>query len=227
MRNSEEINSYNDAAMRIILQPLVENELKRFDEYNKRSHEYSAELKRKVQKLFRNAEIRDTARVAAVWGRRLAACVMIAATLVLASCAVIKPLREKIAGAIVEWFEEYVAVYFEDESTSPLMREPRYIPDGYAVVSDVALDDYRAIRYANEAGEIITFNCELNSENLTHFDQEWHEVETITIGEAEGLYFIDTVGKDHMISWAINGFVYSVIGDLSEDEFIKFAESVE
>ena len=40
MRSSEEINSYNDAAMRIILQPLVEDELNRFDEYNKRPHEY-------------------------------------------------------------------------------------------------------------------------------------------------------------------------------------------
>ena len=227
MRNSEEINSYNDAAMRIILQPLVEDELKRFDENNKRPHEYSAEFKRNVQKLFRNAEIRDAARVAAVWGRRIAACVMIILTVVLASCAVIKPLREKIAGAIVEWFEEYVAVYFEDDSTEPLMREPRYVPEGYAVVSDVALDDYRAIRYANEAVELITFICEPNNEDAALFDSEQHEIENVKIGKSEGIFFKDAAGTDNMISWATDGYIYHVIGNVSCNELVHIAEEVQ
>lgn len=227
MKNGEKVNSYDDATMRIILQPLIEDELRRFDEYNKQPHEYSAEFIQRIRSLFRNAEIRSTICVAAIWGRRAIVCIMVVASVVLASCALIKPLREKIAGAIVEWYEEYVAIYFEDDSAHNKMREPHYIPEGYETVSDFALEDYRAIRYVNEAGAIITFNCELNAGNLTHFDQEWHEVDSITIGITEGLYFIDTAGKDHMISWAIDGFVYSVIGDLSKDEFIKIAESVE
>lgn len=227
MRNSEEINSYNNAAMRIILQPLVEEELQRFDEYNKRPHEYSAEFERRVRKLFRNVEIRDAARVAAVWGRRIAACVMVAATVVLASCAVIKPLREKIAGAIVEWFEEYVAVYFEDDSTDPLMREPRYVPEGYTVVSDVALDDYRAIRYANEAGALITFICEPQDNDAMIFDHEHNELEPVIIGDIEGIYFENEVGLDNIISWACNGFMYSVMGNLTKDELVEFALNVE
>lgn len=228
MRSSEEINSYNDAAMRIILQPLVEDELKRFDEYNKRPHEYSEEFQRKVRKLFRNAEMRDAARVAAVWGRRIAACVMIIATVVLASCAVIKPLREKIAGAIVEWFEEYVAVYFEDDSIDPLMREPRYVPEGYAVVSDVALDDYRAIRYANEEGELITFICEPHdNEDAVYFDSELHEIEKVKIGKSEGIFFKDVAETDNMISWSIEGYIYHVIGAVSCNELVHIAEEVQ
>lgn len=227
MRKSKENNSYDDATMRIILQPLVKDELRRFDEYNKQPHEYSHEFLKKVRKLFRGAELFKALGLAAVWGKRVIACIMVAATLVLVSCAAIKPLREKIADAIVEWFEEYVAVKFVDDSADPLMRVPMYIPENYVVVSDVVLDDYRAIRYANNDGALISFICESNTSDAVYLDHERHDVESVTIGKTEGLYFRDKAGIDHMVSWGIDGFVYIVTGGLSKDELIKFAESVE
>lgn len=225
MNNNDDTISYNDAAMRIILQPLADEELRQFDEYNKRPHEFLEDYKRKVNKMFRLAQIRCHLIDFAVWGRRVAVAVMIIATTILASCAVIKPLREKISGAILEWYEEYVSVLFEENSDEPTMKMPMYIPDGYELWSDVSLNNHRVLCYENDAGDLLKITCR-PSEIASNLDYERHSFTEITIGQSKGIYFADEERSDNMIIWTANGFTYSINSCLELNELKQIAENM-
>ena len=219
-------DSFESASMRVLVQPLLEEDLTRFDAYNKIPHECSEEFEKKINKLFRREKILSYGRVSLIWMKRVAICAMIGAMFLLVSCAAVKPLREKIVNAIVEWYTEYVEVYFVSETLDPIARRITYIPENYIVVQESCLEDYSFIRYADDIGNLITYTCEPSNGDVVLYDRERHEIEQIKINGIDGLYF---TGESDMrfITWEEDGYTYSISGCCDQNELIKMAESLE
>lgn len=219
-------DSYDAAVMRVLVQPLLDEDLDRFDEYNEIPYEYSETFNKKINRLFRREELRSYGRISWVWAKRAAICAMVGIMLTLASCAAVKPLREKIANAVVEWYTEYVAVYFEDETSEPILRRPTYIPGGYSLIQENSLDDYIFIRYADSnSDDIISFTCENNGDTSTLYDNERHSMEQIEINGNKGLYMFGE-SESNILTWTENGYVYSIVGYCDKEELLKMAESL-
>lgn len=219
-------DSYDSAVMRVLVQPLLDEDLARFDEYNKIPHECSLSFNKKIKLLFKRKKLVSCGRVSLIWGKRVAVCAMVGVMLVLASCAAIKPLREKIVNAVVEWYSEYVVVCFESGTVEPIMKKLTYIPEKYVVAQESILDDYSFIRYVDDNGNLITFTCEPSNGASGLYDNERHNIETVKINDVEGLYF-EGESDICFITWEEDGYTYSVSGCCDQDELIKMAKSVE
>lgn len=218
-------DSYDSAVMRVLVQPLLDEDLARFDEYNKIPHECSWNFNKKLNKLFTYEKIMSYGKVSLIWLKRVAVCAMVGIMFLLASCAAVKPLREKIVNAVVEWYSEYVAVYFEEIVSDPMMRNPQYIPEQYSLLQDNSLEDYRIIIYSDSEGNLITFMCKPNSETATLYDRERHNVETVKIDGVSGVYLYGD-GESNILTWSEAGYIYSIVGYCEKNELLKMAESL-
>ena len=227
MKQMHETPSYEAAAMRVVIQPLLDEELSYFDECNAIPHTYSQAFQDKLQKLFLRDHIRRGLQQTSIFCKRAVICFMIASSIMLLSCAAIKPLRERMTEVLLSWYEEYVSVDFQEDSESIIPRLLTYVPEGYTVSSDLHLDGYRIIRYMNDSGNTILFTRRPCTENEIFLDHEHHTVEPITIGETSGIYLAGESGYENMITWTSEGYNYSIVGMIDQNEIIKMAESVQ
>ena len=183
-------------------------------------------VKIKIRKIFRKERILSYGKVSLVWMKRAAVYAMVAILILLASCVTIKPLREKIANAFVEWYSEYVAVSMESKSLHPVMQMPTYIPQNYHVIQDLELNGNRIIRYSDDEGNLITFTCEPN-ESTEFYDYEHHTIEEINIDGCEGLFFAgESEPEYNMMTWVERGYIYKLVGCFEKSELVKIVESL-
>lgn len=218
-------DSYDSAIMRVLVQPLLDEDIARFDEYNKIPHEFSETFERKIKRVFQREKVMSYGRASLIWMRRVAICAMVGAMILLVSCAAVRPLREKIVNAVVEWYTEYVAVYFESNTSDPMLKRLTYVPEKYIIVQDICFEDYAFIRYEDDNGNLITFTCKPTGEDVTLYDQERHSVEDVMIHENSGLYFMGD-NEYSIITWKENDVTYTISGALPKMELVEMAESV-
>lgn len=218
-------DSYDSAIMRVLVQPLLDEDLVRFDEYNKIPHECSESFERKINRLFHREKVLLYGRASLVWMKRVAICAMVGIMILFVSCAAVKPLREKIVNAVVEWYTEYVAVYFESNTSDPMLKRLTYVPEKYIIVQDIGFEDYIFVRYKDDKGNLITFTCKPVGEDVTLYDLERHTVETVMIHEKSGLYFKGE-NESSIITWEEDGVTYTISGDLPKEELLKMAENI-
>ena len=212
-------SSFEAAAMRIIIQPLIDEELEAFDAYNAIPHEYSPEFQAKFKKLLNRYRFISFSRSAELWCKRVAVCLMLIVTVTFVSCAAIEPLREKIADAFITWYSEYVEVYFSPtDSGITEMQKIISVPEGYTLLHEVAENGYYTARYMNDFNELRTYTITPHSPQETAYDIEHHTIETVSISTVEGIFFRGKNGYGNVLAWSINGYDYKIAGFISLDE---------
>lgn len=212
-------SSFEAAAMRIIIQPLIDEELEAFDAYNAIPHEYSPEFQAKFKKLLNRYRFISFSRSAELWCKRVAVCLMLIVTVTFVSCAAIEPLREKIADAFITWYSEYVEVYFSPtDSGITEMQKIISVPEGYTLLHEVAENGYYTARYMNDFNELLTYTITPHSPQETAYDIEHHTIETVSISTVEGIFFRGKNGYGNVLAWSINGYDYKIAGFISLDE---------
>lgn len=218
---------YDKAAMRIILQPVVEEEIAEFDEWNKIPHEYSPEFKRGITRIFRHDRLKRNYRKAAVYGRRVVVGLAVIVTLALVACAAIEPIREKIAEAIVTWYEKRNEVVYEmtKEVGEPML--PTFVPDGYEVVYYDVTDELAVIEYDNGSNSYAFMRTKNRKDKKILVDNEQRIMEEIAWGDDKAIYFKPNTAEDrYMLMWEKDGYIYVVDSDISKEEMLVFAEGV-
>lgn len=212
-------SSFEAAAMRIIIQPLIDEELEAFDAYNAIPHEYSPEFQAKLKKLLNRYRFISFSRSAGLWCKRVAVCLMLIVTVTFVSCAAIEPLREKIADAFITWYSEYVEVYFSPaDSETTEMQKIISVPEGYTLLHEVEENGYYTARYMNASNELLTYTISPHKQKETAYDIEHHTIESISILTVEGLFFRGEVGYENILTWSINDYDYKITGFIGLDE---------
>lgn len=226
--NKSQNKIYDNAAMRIILQPLIEEELLAFDEYNLIPHNYSKDFTKRVYKVFRNDRIKRRCKTIAEWTRRVAVCLMVFITLILVACASIKPIREKIADAFVTWYEKRNEIVFEYIEEEAVMMLPTYVPEGFVETYRDVNESLGLITYENDNLDHYVFSCYLNDGKGELVDNEGGQLVEIEYNGGKAIYYDPLYeGEEFGLIWQSKGYVYNVITNISKEELFRFAESIE
>lgn len=221
--------SYENAIMRMVVQPLVDDRIAMFDAYNQIPHEFSKEFYKRARRVFRMDKAKRNFRTSMVWCRRAAVCFMVLVMLMLGACAAIKPLREQLANAVLTWYEEFVDIKFEaDKETISTAKILTKAPEGYELTEIYDENGYLDMLYQNEEGDLFTFSRRPYSENeLTQYDSEYHSLKKIKINNAEGmLFYAHNENDSNIVTWIEGKYVYELYGYITPEEIVEIAESV-
>lgn len=220
--------SLEEAAMRIIVQPLLEEQLTEFEDLSEKSQIFSERLERNLARVFRRDILRQRIKTAALWGRRVAVCLMVVLTFALVACAAVEPLREKLANAFLTWYEECVDIKFEiDETEEATIKVLTKAPEGYELIDTYDENGFLDMVYQNADGNLLFFSRSPYHDNVSiKHSEEYRFVEKVDINGVEGLHFYTEDNNSHILSWLDGKYLYDIIADVPYDLLMESALSV-
>ncbi|MBE6568819.1 MAG: DUF4367 domain-containing protein [Ruminococcaceae bacterium] len=219
-------SAYEAAAMRMVIQPLVEEDLALFDRYNTVPHTYSGHFRKRLRYLFRRNRTVQYGRTAAKWGRRAAVCFAAVIVAGMTACAAIRPLRENVTEAIVSLYTHYVGIRFETDGTAAIPKKPVYLPEGYERILETDTGGYYTacyrkgalllefLRYPDGMGEVV-------------YDNLNHAIENVEIDGIRGVLLVGTNRYPTILTWSEHGYTYSIHGYADREELIRIAENIQ
>lgn len=219
-------DSLLEASMRIIVQPLIDECDKFISECENDEMEVPEQLKKEIHNALVREKLSRIRKIAVMASKRIAVAVMILSTLLTVACASIKPLRENVFHAIITWYEDYFAFAFNESQeavTSVNDLTFTYLPDGYAITSDVSAGRYREVLIEN-GEKIITYLRRPYSEKDDYFDEHFIEIDEMEINDRTVIYLTDAKGSTNAFTWIENGYWYMLDADIDKAELIKIIE---
>lgn len=189
-------------------------------------HDFSPDFERKMKKLIRRANHPIRHRVA-----QAAACFLLAA--LLSGCTVLA-ISPEARAAFVGWVREVSEGWFvyhytgEDQAIpSDMVYRPTWIPEGYHETTVHEDDTGTTIIYENEE-YLLLFKCIMDIDaGAVYIGSD--NIQNVKIGDSLADLYIDP--KENAASAIVwtdeNGNLFWIHGNLSGDELIKMAESIE
>lgn len=101
---------------------------------------------------------------------------------------------------------------------------PSYIPEGYSVLEQTSDKYENTIIYSNSKGLELYYSQRMTTQGELILDSEGAKTKLITIGPQEA-YLISNKGTLQLF-WHYDDSILSLIGNISETEIIKMAESI-
>lgn len=198
------------------------------DEELKESVSFSPEFENKMKKLIKKQN-KPYYQLINTVGKRAAVIILaifIAFNTVTFS---VEALREPFIDFVVETFEKFSKITFAekapDEQKEFVPIKPGYISEGFDIEStEKIFDTIYNISYKNSKGEVISYSQTLKSDNPIQFDAEGLEYSKVEINGYSGVYW--KKHETYAIVFYTNNYVYTINGNISEDELLKIARSV-
>ncbi|MBO5128549.1 MAG: DUF4367 domain-containing protein, partial [Clostridia bacterium] len=165
--------------------------------------------------------------------RRAAVIVLVVCSTLFALTVAIEPIRAALFGAVMEMFDEYVDVRWDDgewRNSKKLteVKEPSYIPKGYEV-SEVYRSDYvNRVYYIKDGTEALCISQDTLIHDNTLYDNRNAEFSYIEVNGYTALliqYNDDIV--TYTLTWKDETYKYAIMTydiELNLDEVIKIAE---
>lgn len=188
---------------------------------------------RKQQKKFDRMSTISFSKPKSTIKKRLLVAAIICA--VLASAVSVYANREAIAGFIVQVFEKFTSIKFQqptetsgsatgtepsDDITDHL---PTLVPQGYEKTDEVITSALVQIIYMDESGSELIFMKTLKEGTHLGLDTEGIELEKLTVKGYSGFYY--KKNDQSSLIWADNRFAYSIIGKITKSEMLELANS--
>lgn len=177
--------------------------------------------------------------------RKIRARVALAVACILVVCLIavmsISAVRDAIFGAIIEWYDDYISVRFENEIPEGTVqsefeepwkaemkaRRPRRIPEGVEEV--VRLDSRTKVLidyYQNDHLWASYNQSTYNSQNV-NVDNNAIILDHIIINGYEGILFQSKIKDEKSLIWNDGIYVYCIVTVGTIDELIELSESIE
>lgn len=121
-------------------------------------------------------------------------------------------------------YPEYSRLYIEAEDTLKSSIEVAYlIPEeyGYTASNKRISDEYISMKYTDGEKEFIFEQSVLKG--TPYVNTEGYFAEQITINGNNG-FFIQ-MGSEVYLSWAEDGYTFTIVGNIDKDEVVKLAEA--
>ena len=188
-------------------------------------------IRRNINMAFKSHEYRR----GLVITKRIVAALLIVCTILFASAMSIGAVRTNFWNAIVEWFDDYISIKFDQtpaissENTADF-KEPAYLPNGYEAANRFITDYSNKITYHVNDTKALIYIQKVISSNETLIDNKnciLHDIEISSYPGILAVYSNDILSytlmwKDLKYSYMIESYNL----DLSENELIKIAESI-
>ncbi len=160
-----------------------------------------------------------------VW-KRAAIIAAVLLMLALAACMAIEPLREKVFGFFVTWYDAYFELRVDSPDTEAVpTAQPlgtfHYIPEGYEIVEDRQAGDIRQVVFQNADGNIICFNVDLLTTSTSYDIKYEIENEYINGWSVAVLPGDVSSGRHTFAVWSDENYKYELSGVIQAEELMK------
>ena len=139
----------------------------------------------------------------------------------------VEAYRENFFETMTNAYKKFTSIIIEVEKPSDdnlSFIEPSYIPEGFELISDMQTDITMKIDYINNDDKIIVYRQSIITSGETRIDTENTLVEEIEIQNQKITY---SFNKDaYNAYWNDNKFIYSIIAEVSFEEFVKIIEGI-
>lgn len=156
-------------------------------------------------------------------------------SLFFATAMAISPVRAAFFGAITTWYDEYIEVKYEktpaeekaEESAEFTVKKPKYIPDGFNVVSEFSNDVLYSCDYMNSDSSYVFYSQYKHFEDGIDIDDDVVDRKTMYLknGTIEAIVFIYE-NNQYIVIWKDQYLFYILSEGVDLEEVIKIAESV-
>jgi hypothetical protein len=193
-------------------------------------HEFSALFEKKMKKLLRWSKH-------PAWHKFVHAAACLLLVLLLTGCAVLAvspAAREAVAAWVREVYDNTFTYHYvgpEGEPSEEMFYCPTWVPEGYELF-DTTSDAYRStITYFNKNDDELFLACLFRTESMIiRFDLDEGDVEkqVFISGRVADLY-LDQEGDSSALVWTDEekNIAFLLRGSLTEEEFVKAAESIQ
>jgi hypothetical protein len=197
------------------------------DEELAEQYTFSQEHENRMKKLFAREERKERLQATVKWTRRIAAAVMITATLLFGSLMFVPQVRAVVFQTLTEWYEKFVKFTSNAPEAEKTNLEPGYISEGFAEIAREEIPMMATIIYINaDTGETITFNSSLAS-GSTSADSEGRGYTVIAVDGIEYHILRSEDGvSEHSVVWEKADQRYAVTSTIPSEELLKMAISV-
>lgn len=226
-----------DALIMLAGDALIEEELAYAREVLDPEIEISKRTDRRILRYIRHAQKKPGYHPVLDAMKRAAVIVLVIGTVLFASAMSIEAVREKFWNAIVEWYEDYIAVMFVDDETSDAMadvefevREPSYLPDGVVKGEQYITKFNSSIIYYLYGEKAILLEQYINHKNDTTIDNTNGLITELRINGYDSFIIeYDNNEQHYMIIWNDEHYRYnfcSYLASPSLEEALKMISSI-
>ena len=210
------------------------NELDEFERADESELSPKAEKRifRKIQRRIDYHEKREEFHPVLETLKRVAVIVLAVMSISFVSALSIEAVRSDIYNAVIQWFDKKLGISFDDIPTDAPDRILDYkepiLPEGYERF-ELGKDEFGfSVEYEN-GDSLITYWQRPLSGYGSFLSNEWTDVEDVNVIGYDG---IKTVFESHGVTittiiWKDNEYAYMLSSDLSYEELLRIAESIE
>lgn len=190
---------------------------------------FSPAFERKMKKL-----VKRTDHPIMYWIQKSVACLIL---ILLLGGGSVLALSAEARAAFVGWVREiyeswFVYQYLGDEKkpSEDVVYLPAWMPNGYELVTVPESGTHSTAIYENSDGNIIVFNCSMNSESINlQIEHKNTQLLHVYVGDTSADLYIDsTSGNTNYLIWENENrqMIFWIISTLDGETMIEIAESV-
>jgi len=196
------------------------------DEDLERTYTFSLAHESRMKKLFAKDVRVERLNIVFLWSKRVAAVVVITATILFGSLMFVPEVRAVVVETITEWYEKFVRFTSNKVEVEKTNHEPTYTPEGFYEELRESDELITTIIYANEEGIIILFESSRASGSLS-LDNEERDYKVVQDGNITFHVFSASGEKtDNSIIWDFHDQRYQISSIIPVDEMFEIALSV-
>lgn len=192
-------------------------------------HKFSRRFERKMKKLIRYG-YREPVRYHKVTVKRLFICITAALIAAIVMAFSVTAVRDFFKNFFMEVFGTHTTVQtFPDNINAPASIEDVYIinvPNNFILANNFESEIYTSSAYRTDEDDYIFFNQYIKSEYDVNVNTEEHPLDYIEINGSDG-YIVDLGNNEYYISWDNGDYIFDITGNISKDELIETANSVQ
>ncbi len=160
-------------------------------------------------------------------GKRVASVLICLITLLAITTVSVKALREGLIEFITKTYEKFTSIsvhYDGDIPQTVVPIKPSYVPNEYIKKRQRCTEHDFTIEYCNEEGVILHYGQSILSGYNGGVDTEDADFKTVMINGYEGIL----VKKNGFVSitFSSNEYMFTILGQIGEEEIVKIAESI-
>jgi len=238
MDNNDYKSKMFEEAIKLVLWDYHQKEIDEFNTITEdEKHKFSLAFESRMQKILKRAKrFKGELKISALKTfQKIGIIVLIILSISFVSLFTVEAIRKEIFNIITTFYEKYIGVSFESESSQNYIIErieetylPSYVPDGYSEVEILKSDNNIIAIYINDKDEMIIYSQDLVRANMNIDGEDYTESDIIINGMSGKLF--EYAKPDgvlyNILIWTDNKYSYSLQTYLIKTEVIKIAESV-
>lgn len=198
----------------------------------------SPHAEKKIERMIRSAGRRSLFLKVQKAAKRAAVAAAVIIPVSLGSLLSVQASRKAIFNALLDWKSDHVSIHYQDRGASPGAKssssgdsavKPGYLPEGFAEARAARIGSKYETEYRNGRGEkILLDQSPLSEEGTIEIDTEHTTRKEIEIhGEKAFLFVADTPGEKSYLVWKSRTGSFLLSSEISSDQLVKIAESME